>query len=179
MAEVFAQRTIRFTAALKAIGYAVSAEAGAKLAAYLGLPTSSDTLLRVVHRTAESIHVTPRVLGVDDWAFRRGQVYGTILIDLERHCPVDLLEGRTAEGLAQWLKTHPGVEIMTRDRSTEFARGMNEGNSDAMQVADRWHLLLNCREALERMFKRIGQELGQLPTLSGAPAVDSVPIWPS
>lgn len=176
LAEVFAQRTIRFTTALKAIGYAVSAEAGAKLAAHLGLPTSSDTLLRVVHRTAELTHVTPRVLGVDDWAFRRGQVYGTILIDLERHCPVDLLEGRTAEGLAQWLKTHPGVEIMTRDRSTEFARGMNEGNSDAMQVADRWHLLLNCREALERMFKRLGQELGQLPASSGASAVDSVPI---
>jgi transposase len=177
LAEVYGQRTIRFTSALKAIGHAVSGEAGAKLARRLGLPTSGDTLLRVVHRAAEPVNVTPRVVGVDDWAFRRGQVYGTILIDLERHCPVDLLEGRTAGGLAQWLKTHPGVEIMTRDRSTEFARGMNEGNAHAMQVADRWHLLQNCREALERMFKRIRPELGQLSALPDTAVVDGVSIF--
>ena len=167
LADVRAQRTTRFTDVLRAIGYALNGEAGARLAARLSLPTSGDTLLRMVHRTAAPNYATPRVLGVDDWAFRRGQVYGTILIDLERHCPVDLLEGRTAEGLAQWLATHPGVEIMTRDRSTEFARGMSEGCAHAIQVADRWHLLLNFREALERMFKRLGSTLAQLPPRSG------------
>jgi transposase len=171
-----AQRTTRFTAALRAIGFVMNGEAGAKLAAQLYLPTSGDTLLRIVHRTPVCIQNTPRVMGVDDWAFRRGQVYGTILIDLDRHCPIDLLEGRTAEGLSQWLQHHPGVEIMTRDRSTEFARGMHEGNANAMQVADRWHLLHNLREALERMLNRIRQALIQLPHLLDAHDGAGIPV---
>jgi transposase len=175
LAEVSAQRTNRFTAALCAIGYAMSGEAGAKLAAELHLPTSGDTLLRIVHRTPVCVQPTPRVLGVDDWAYRKSHVYGTILIDQERHCPVDLLEGRTSDGLAQWLQAHPGVEIMTRDRSTEYMRGMNVGNPDAIQVADRWHILHNLREALERMLHRSRQSLGRLPRL---PAVSNVPEIP-
>jgi len=176
LAEVHAQRTNRFTEALREIGFAMSGEAGAALAAALQMHTSGDTLLRIVHRTSEPGQPTPHVLGVDDWAYRKGQVYGTILIDQERHCPVDLLEGRTAAGLTQWLQKNPGVEIMTRDRSTEFARGMSEGNPGGTQVADRWHLLHNLREALERMFQRIREPLNQLPPLLEGPQRLEIPV---
>lgn len=176
LAEVHAQRTIRFTEALRVIGFAMSGEAGAALAAALQMHISGDTLLRIVHRTAQPAQTTPRVLGVDDWAFRKGQVYGTILIDQERHCPVDLLEGRTAVGLTQWLQKHPGVEIMTRDRSTEYTHGMSEGNPGGIQVADRWHLLHNLRESVERMFQRIREPLNKLPPLLEGPKRLEIPV---
>jgi transposase len=93
------------------------------------------------------------VLGVDDWAFCRGKRYGTILVDLERGCPIDLLPDRQAETLADWLRGHPGVQIVSRDRSTEYARGITVGAPDAIQVADRFHLFLNLREMVERVIE--------------------------
>ena len=91
--------------------------------------------------------------------FRKGRTYGTILVNLETHRPVDLLAERTAEALIGWLKRHPGVEVISRDRSTEYARGASEGAPQAQQVADRWHLLKNLREAAERALKRMHAEL--------------------
>jgi transposase len=105
------------------------------------------------------IRPTPRVLGIDDFALRRGRVYGTILVDDETHRVVDLLPERTAETVALWLEQHPGVEIITRDRSTEYARGATDGAPDALQVADRWQVLGNLREALERMLDRLRPQL--------------------
>jgi transposase len=115
------------------------------------------------------------VLGVDDWALRRGQKYGTILVDLERHQPVDLLLDRTAETLATWLRAHPGVELISRDRSPEYSRGASEGAPQAHQVADRWHLLKNLREALERLLSRLRTELEHLPLPANAPPPTAVP----
>ena len=94
------------------------------------------------------------VVGIDDWAWRKGQRYGTIVVDLERSDVIDLLPDRDADTVAAWLKAHPGVEVVSRDRSAAYAQAATEGASQAGQVADRWHLLKNLREAVERVLER-------------------------
>ncbi len=95
------------------------------------------------------------VLGIDDWAFAKGRRYGTILVDLERGVPVDLLPDRTAATLAAWLKAHPSIEVITRDRFSDYALAVNEVYPAIPQIADRWHLLKNLRETLERVLRRL------------------------
>ena len=149
----YARRTNRLIEQQQEVGFAVSAEQGARLLPKLGMETSPDTLIRLVRDAPESAPETPRVLGVDDWAKRKGQTYGTILVDLERHRVVDLLDDRSAESVAQWLQAHPGVEIICRDRGTEYAEGAAKGAPAATQIADRFHLLQNLINALKRMFE--------------------------
>jgi transposase len=145
-----ARKTCRLVCALQAIGLAAGGEAGARLALKLSMPVSPATLLRLIRRIPAQTIVTPRVLGVDDWSFKRGRQFGTILCDLESHQPVDLLPGRSASGLALWLAAHPGVQWITRDRSGEYARGAASGAPDAMQVTDRFHLVHNLMQAFAR-----------------------------
>lgn len=154
-----AQRTIRLNAALRDLALAFGGQAGARQSARSAMAASGDTLLRRAHAATPPSHPTPQVLGIDDFAFRKGRVYGTILTDGETHAVVDLLPDRTAETVTTWLTTHPGVEIVTRDRSTEYARGVSAGAPDAKQVADRWHVLGNLREALERLLHRLRPQL--------------------
>jgi transposase len=120
----------------------------------IAMPTSPDTLLRRVKHLEDVPGPPPRVVGIDDWAWRKGQHYGTIVVDLERSDVIDLLPDRDANTVAAWLKAHPGVEVVSRDRSSTYARAATEGASGAAQVADRWHLLKNLREAVERLFER-------------------------
>lgn len=143
------RRTKRLVAALTQLSYEVSAESGSRVLSGLGVVTSPDSLVRLIRATPETDASTPRVLGVDDWAKRKGQTYGTILVDLEARQVVDVLSERSAEALANWLREHPGVEIISRDRGTDYIKGATAGAPDALQVADRWHLLKNLREAIE------------------------------
>lgn len=163
--QPYAQKIERFITALYHTAQALGGAAVARLLVLLKLPTSATTLLRVIRRLFSSSTVPPRVVGVDDWAKRKGTAYGTILVDLERHQVIDLLPDRTADTVEQWLKDHPSVEVVTRDRSTEYARGVTNGAPQAQQVADRWHLLLNLRQTLERLRSHWYQRLKLLPVI--------------
>jgi transposase len=152
---VYARSTDRLTDSHRAVGFALGGEAGARLAEHLDMPTSPDTLLRRVKNAPDEPVPAPRYVGVDDWAIRKGQRYGTILIDLERGRVLDLLPGRDGAALQAWLQEHPGVELITRDRWAAFAQAVAAGAPKARQVADRWHLLKNLREAVERLLGRM------------------------
>jgi transposase len=125
---------------------------------------SRATILRLVCQSPlpSSAHV--RVLGVDEWAWRKGQRYGTLLVDLEHHLPIDLLPDATAESFATWLQAHPSVELISRDRGTTFADGANRGAPQALQIADRWHLLHNLGESLEKVLTRHHADLKRVFT---------------
>ncbi len=148
-----ARRTTRLGREQRQMALEQSAEGAARTASRQGMPVSPRTLLRLVRALPSDPPATPRVLGVDDFALRKGHVYGTLLVDIERHRPTDLLPERTATGLADWLSAHPGVEIITRDRATEYAEGAQRGAPDAVQVADRFHLLQNVRELVQRLLE--------------------------
>jgi transposase len=179
--QIFAER-LPFAAALARttkrlhdthteIGLILGGEAGARLAKRLGMPTSPDTLLRRIRQKPLPSIPPVRILGVDDWAIRRGQRYGTILCDLERHCVVDLLPERSAEALSQWLRVHPEVEIITRDRADDYIKGATVGAPQAAQIADRWHLLRNLRDALRRVVDRFQGTIRRLMQVSQVPSL--------
>lgn len=146
----YARKTDRLESALSAVGFALGGEAGSRLAEELGLISSPDTLLRRIRSTPLPDTARVRALGVDDWAFRRGSSSGTILVDLERRRPIDLLEGSQASTFAEWLRSHPEVEFISRDRGGAYADAAREAAPEAVQVLDRWHLLKNLSEHLER-----------------------------
>jgi transposase len=150
----YARRTVRLESVLRILAFALGGEPGGRIVGRLGMPTSPATLLRLIRRATVAQRPTPRVLGVDDWAFRKGHRYGTILVDLEQHRVVEVLPARNAEPLVEWLQTHPGVEIFSRDRAPAYAEAARKGAPLAVQVADRWHLLQNLVDALERCLLR-------------------------
>lgn len=150
----YGRRTNRLAAKQRRVGLAIGGEPGAETLTEMTVPVSGDTVLRLVRDSVEQDTPTPHVLGVDDWAWAKGQRYGTILVDLERHRVIDLLPDRSADTLATWLEAHPGIEIVSRDRAREYINGINRGAPDATQVADRWHLLRNLGDALIRILDR-------------------------
>ncbi len=162
LTEVSARMTTRFRQGLAEVGFALGGRAGAQLGARLGWRQSRSTILRTLRRLPQPQSATPRLLGVDDWAFRRGTRYGTLLLDLETNAPVDLLPDRAAETLASWLVAHPGVQLISRDRAGEYAQGAKKGAPEAIQVADRFHLTKNLSEVVERILSHHRQALRQI-----------------
>ena len=169
----YGRQTNRHRGALKQVGYALGGEAGFRLASQLGIASSADTILRVVKQDVSPSATDVRALGVDDWAWRKGQRYGTILVDLERHQPIDLLPDRESETLEKWLEAHPGVEIISRDRAGAYAEGARKGAPDALQVADRFHILCNLTQALQRLLERLGAALRRSQISDAAPSADA------
>src|SRR5258708_22982019 len=175
----YARRTRRVLDQVELLSLATGGEVSSMLAQPLGIPTSAATFIRRTRRQRVERVSTPRVLGVDDWAMRKGKRYGTILVDLEIHRPIDLLPDREDEPFAAWLKAHPGVEIISRDRGTQYIEGATKGAPNALQVADRWHLLHNLRETVQELLEQHRSQLmiivesqsdSETPTLSSVPA---------
>ncbi|MES1026233.1 ISL3 family transposase [Gloeocapsa sp. BRSZ] len=159
VAAPWARRTQRMTKRLTAIGLALGGAAGERLSQQLGCAVSRNTILQLVSRLPLPPIVTPQTLGVDDFSFRKRETYGTVLVDLERSRPIALLGDRETETLAAWLLEHPGVQVVSRDRSKAYKAGIIQGAPEAIQVADRFHLLQNLAETLDRVFNLHGKSL--------------------
>jgi transposase len=148
----WARRTQRLAEQQRAIGLALGGVPSQRLSEQLDCSASRDTFLRLVRAAPTTEMPVQRYVSVDDWVLRKGQNYGSIVIDLERSVILDILPDRSAETFARWLQEHPGVEVISRDRSGTYADGATMGAPEAIQVVDRWHLLKNLGDALASLF---------------------------
>ncbi len=164
VAAHYGRRTERLDGWFTHVSFALGGEAGSRLLKDLGVVVSGDTLLNHIRSSRLWASRTPRVLSVDDFAFRRGTRYGTVLVDLERHTLVDVLPNRSADTFAHWLSEHPGVEVVSRDRGGEYAEAARRVAPHAVQVADRFHLLKNLRDVVLRVFKQHTEVLDLVST---------------
>jgi transposase len=172
LAAPFARRTARFAGIVRLFGHSTGGRPSERLLARLGMPVSASTILRSVKEraAAQSSRAAARVIGIDEWAWRKGMNYGTIFVDLERRRVADLLADRTTATTADWFKLHPETEIVSRDRAGMYADAARQGAPQARQVADRFHLLKNLREAIERQLGGFEAAIREA-TLSGAEVI--------
>jgi len=142
-----ARRTARMDGIVHRLGLALGGRPGHNLAIRLAIPVSKDTLLRTVRRRAARPRDPLRAVGIDDWAWRKGCQYGTVICDLERRRIVALLPDRASGTSAAWLRDHPSIEFIARDRGASYGDAASKGAPQAIQIADRWHLFENARRA--------------------------------
>ncbi len=151
--------TLRLQEALRELGYSSGGEAGARLGKQLSIPGSPDTILRLVKGVELPAASSPRVVGIDDWSWKRRLRYGTLICDLESNRPIDVLADRSVETVSDWFEKHPSVEIVSRDRSSEYAAAISKGAPQALQVADVWHLGKNLVESVQTLLARCRAEI--------------------
>ena len=159
----YARRTCRLTTLMRQVGFEVSAESGRRILRFMRVRTSGDTLLRIVKRTVLPPRSAGRIVGMDDWAIRKGHRYGTLVVDHESREVLELVEGRMTGDIQPWLLAHPQVEVVTRDRSRDYRNALEATVPQVEQVADRWHLLLNLRQLAERIAASAYRRLKHLP----------------
>ena len=179
VATPWARRTLRLADSLLAVGVALGGRAGSRLTQRLQRPTPPASLLQVVHNASLPRPPALHAVGVDEWSWRRGHRYGTIVVNLETHRVVDLLPERSTEAVAQWLAQHPGITVVSRDRSDLYANGITQGAPRAVQVVDRFHLVANLREVLETFFLAHPTALQQAAANTAqvvAQSVEPVPV---
>jgi len=169
VAAPYARRTNRLAAWFTQVAFALGGIPGARLLRHSGCAISRQTLLRQIRSFPVASGPTPTVLSVDDFALRKGRTYGTMVVDLEQHRVVDLLPERSADAVATWLNAHPGVQIVSRDRGGEYAEGAKRGAPEALQVADRFHLLRNLGDVTRRVLQRHAALVQRLPAPSPSP----------
>ncbi|SHE54182.1 Transposase [Mariniphaga anaerophila] len=158
----YARRTERVTRLLSDIAIDMPTGSGHVLSEKLQIKVSRSTLTRLAHQQPLPDINTLKVVGVDDWAFRKGVNYGTILVDMETSKPIDMLPTRDSEDLKAWLRDHPGIEIITRDRASSYSTAIDSISPNTVQVADRFHLLMNLSDALDTFFKSISPKISKL-----------------
>lgn len=160
----YSRRTIRVSQLLDSLSIELTGKHGSQLSKLLYLSVSCSTVTRIALKQELPVINQPAILGVDDWAFRKGVNYGTVLINMETSRPIDLLSSRDSANLKEWLKKYPAVKIVSRDRSGAYSSAINEICPDAIQVADRFHLLMNLSDALDKYFKSVRKEIRQVIT---------------
>jgi transposase len=151
----YARRTNRLSSFLKQLGFTLSAEAAHKVSVAYGTSISPDSFLYLIRKEELPSIGSPKIVGIDDWAFRKRHRYGSVICNLQTRKPIALLPSRTVEEVSKWLKAHPSIEIVTRDGSIEFAKGIKDGCPGAIQITDRWHLFHNLSQKVEQYVKRI------------------------
>ncbi|MCT4644563.1 MAG: ISL3 family transposase [Carboxylicivirga sp.] len=158
----YARRTLRVDKLLSEIAIEMTSGAGSKLSDKLNVKVSRATITRLAYRLQPPEPRKLTVVGVDDWAFRKGVNYGTVLVDMETSKPIDLLPTREGEDLEAWLEKNPGIEIITRDRASSYSSAIDSASPGTLQVADRFHLLMNLSEALDTYFKSVAPKINKL-----------------
>ncbi len=159
--------TLRLQETLREMGFALGGEAGARLGKHLSIPGSPETILRLVKQAQLSAASSPRVVGIDDWSWKRRLRYGTLLCDLENNRPIDVLADRSVETVSAWFENHPTVEIVSRDRSSEYAAAIRKGAPQALQVADLWHIGKNLADSVSALLARCRAEIRRARPRSG------------
>jgi transposase len=170
--EPYSRRSFRSDQLLARIALELGGNTGSKISAYVGLPASPSTILRLLKglKTEDKIS-TSGIIGVDDWAFKKGRNYGTVIVDLTTREIIDLLPDREASTLTLWLKEHPEIEIVSRDRYGPYALAAKEGAPQAQQVADRFHLCMNLGKAMKGVLQKHGKALKQAFNAYSAPTI--------
>lgn len=161
------------------IALMVGGNPGQRLCYTLNIITSSSTLIRLIHGQDVPAPAIAHAVGIDDWAFKKGINYGTAIVDLEQHRIVDLLPDREALTIENWFKARPEVAVVTRDRFSRYAAGVTNGAPDAIQVADRWHLLKNMGDALHKLLERKRQQIIALQIQDDAQVPENDQVEPS
>lgn len=153
LVKAYSRRTERLNEALVKFAFSLSSEAASRVSKYIFPKLSADTFIRIIRKEYIEIKSNYKYIGIDDWAFRKGISYGTLICDLETHRPIEILKDRTTKTLADWLKNRKDIEFITRDRANSYSKAVYHLLPSAIQIADKWHLLKNIGDTLNSILQ--------------------------